>query len=88
MAAHALTGVVRLWSAAPRAGDGRLAAALDDARAALAGQGGTVTVARAPAPLAARVEAFADPGPPGRIMRELRRAFDPAGILSAGRWVV
>jgi hypothetical protein len=88
LAAHALTGVVRLWGAATRAGDGRLAAALDDARAALAGQGGTVSVARAPAALAARVEAFADPGPPGRLMRELRRAFDPAGILSAGRWVV
>ncbi|MEX0893264.1 MAG: FAD-binding oxidoreductase [Gemmatimonadota bacterium] len=88
LAGHAGTGVVRLWGAVPEDAPERLAGVLADVRASLAGQGGSLTVARAPAPLAARLDLFPDPGPAGRLMRELRQTFDPAGILSAGRWVV
>jgi len=87
LAAHAGTGVVRLWGTVPADAPDRLAGALAAVRAGLAGQGGTLTVARVPEPLAARIDLFPDPGPAGRLMRELRQTFDPAGILSAGRWV-
>ncbi|HEX7119905.1 MAG TPA: FAD-binding oxidoreductase [Longimicrobiales bacterium] len=66
----------------------RCASALRDARAALAESGGTLTVARAPAALLERFEPFADPGPALRLMKALKSKFDPAGVLSPGRFVV
>lgn len=64
-----------------------LAETIRSARAALAPRRGTVTVAAAPAPLLGEVDPY---GPTaGRaLMRRIKAQFDPAGILSAGRFVV
>ncbi|HEX6938628.1 MAG TPA: FAD-binding oxidoreductase [Longimicrobiales bacterium] len=90
--AHAGAGIVRVAVRAPEPGSAfdadRWARALEDARAALAGTGGSLIVARAPAALLRRFEPFADPGPALRLMRELKAKFDPAGVLAPGRFVV
>ncbi|MFW6079180.1 MAG: FAD-linked oxidase C-terminal domain-containing protein [Gemmatimonadota bacterium] len=51
-------------------------------------RGGTLILARAPRALAARIDPFGGvAGRPLALMRGLKRAFDPAGILSPGRYV-
>jgi len=42
----------------------------------------------APAALLERLDPFGDPGPALRLMKALKSQFDPAGILSPGRFVV
>lgn len=92
VAAHAGAGIVRVAVRAPDRNGSfeveRWARALADARAALAETGGTLIVARAPKALLEAVEPFPDPGPALRLMRQLKSKFDPAGVLSPGRFVV
>ncbi len=92
VAAHAGAGIVRVAVRAPGRNGSldveRWARALAEARAALAETGGTLIVARAPAALLEAVEPFPDPGPALRLMRALKSKFDPAGVLSPGRFVV
>jgi glycolate oxidase FAD binding subunit len=82
-AAHGASGIVRLWRPpdAPPLEAGRLGPALDDVGSAHVARGGSLRWAVLPSALAAlrRTEA-AEPGALA-LMRELARAFDPAGIL-------
>ncbi|HET9985820.1 MAG TPA: FAD-binding oxidoreductase [Longimicrobiales bacterium] len=64
-----------------------LADTIRSARAALAPRRGTVTLAAAPAPLLAEVDPYG-PIAGHALMRGIKARFDPAGILSAGRFVV
>jgi hypothetical protein len=49
---------------------------------------GNVVVLRADANVKERVGVFGPAGDSFRLLREIKRAFDPAGILNAGRGVV
>ena len=65
------------------------AAALTRARSRLAERGGTVLCVRAPRDAVdAGLDPFGDPGPALRLMRALKKEFDPAGVLAAGRFVL
>lgn len=64
-----------------------LADAIRSARTALAPRRGTVVVAAAPAPLLAEVDPYG-PIAGHALMRRIKAQFDPAGILSAGRFAV
>jgi glycolate oxidase FAD binding subunit len=89
VAAHA-DGIVRVMFHPPPAvamDTDALAARLDAARAALSGHRGSVVLASAPPDLAARFDPFGDPGPARRLMQGLKRTFDPAGVLSPGRFI-
>lgn len=66
----------------------RLAGALRELRGELEGRGGSLAVLRAPGPVMEEAGAWGDPGPAGRLMRELGERFDPAGVLNPGRYVV
>src|SRR5690606_25572279 len=90
--AHAGSGIVR--AAVPADAYGRWpgaewAAALAGARSRLAERGGTVLCVRAPRDVVGTgLDPFGDPGPALRLMRALKKAFDPAGVLAAGRFVL
>jgi glycolate oxidase FAD binding subunit len=57
-------------------------------REVVAGVGGTVVVERAPAALRAAVDPWGPvPQPALDLMRAIKRAFDPEGILNSGRFV-
>ena len=87
-AAHAGDGIVRVIASAPDAARieaEALARSIDAARASYAG---SVTVERAPRDVMQAVEPWnALPDPVMKLTRELKRQFDPAGILHNGRWV-
>lgn len=79
-------GVGTLWLVPPAADAAAQIAAL---RPLVERAGGHLLLARAPAALKAAHEVWA-PGPEARalaLMRELKRAFDPRGTLSPGRFV-
>lgn len=79
-------GVGTLWLGASAADAAALIASL---RPLVERSGGHLLLARAPAALKAGHEVWA-PGPEARalaLMRELKRAFDPRGTLSPGRFV-
>lgn len=89
LAAHA-DGIVRVMfdPAAVAALDlDALAARLNADRDALSGHRGSVVLGSAPPDLAARFDPFGDPGPSRRLMQGLKRTFDPAGVLSPGRFI-
>lgn len=89
--AHAGVGIVRWLVDAEDFGvarQERWAEALSAARAKLTARRGTLIVARAPAGLTGRLDAYGDPGPALRLMRGLKAEFDPAGVLAGGRFVV
>lgn len=90
--AHAGTGIVRAAVPASACGEpdaGAWAAALGRARSRLADSGGTVLCVRAPrAVMEAGLDPFGDPGPALRLMQGLKKTFDPAGVLAAGRFVM
>lgn len=65
----------------------RAAAALRETRGEVEGEGGTVVVSHGPPALVREVGAWGDPGPALRLMQELKRRFDPAGVLNPGRFV-
>lgn len=89
LCAHAGSGIARLWRTEPPAGDrvNALGSAIDEARNQVGPDGGTVTVPMMPG-AAAAIDPFGHPAPLVEIMRGLKRVFDPAGILSAGRFPV
>jgi glycolate oxidase FAD binding subunit len=93
LAAHAGDGIVRLFgepagdnasSSFTRAWVERIARA----RTALAAHNGTVFVARAPIDIARHVDPFGDAGAALPIMQQLKKVFDPAGIMAPARFVV
>ncbi|HWV58084.1 MAG TPA: FAD-binding oxidoreductase, partial [Longimicrobiales bacterium] len=81
IAAHAGDGIVRIMGDGTNPG---AAGAVLAVRDRLTGEGGTVSVARAPAGMA--VEPFGDTGVAGQLMRRLKEVFDPAGVLAPGRF--
>jgi glycolate oxidase subunit GlcD len=84
---HAQDGIVRLLADAPSPVSA-WPRTIAEAREAELEAGGTLVVAQAPSWLAAELDAFGPVGPPIDLMRRLKSAFDPAGILSPGRFVV
>ena len=67
-----------------------LEAAVDTIQALRAGMallGGHLTVESAPTELKRRVDVWGPAGPGERLMRRIKEQFDPAGILSPGRFV-
>jgi glycolate oxidase FAD binding subunit len=83
LVADAASGIVRVVL------DGDDRAMLDGAGALLAAArvcGGSARVERRPEPLRARLATWGDTAPAGQlIMRRLKEAFDPRGILEPGR---
>lgn len=96
LAAHATEGTVRvLFAPDGRAGDGldaetcaRFEVAIDQARHALAANGGTLHVPVPPEHASAEFDPFAADAALLPLMRTLKNALDPAGILAPGRFVV
>lgn len=86
-AAHAGDGIVRLWRAAPPADGAATANAIETVRRELTTGGGTLHVPVGAHRLSSELEPFGDAGPTLRIMRELKRAFDPQGLLAPGRFL-
>lgn len=86
LAAHANEGIVRLWHDQPLADPHAFGAAVAHARNELREIGGTVHV-----PTAAALPPDIEPWPVDDIslgiMRKLKNALDPAGILAPGRFV-
>jgi FAD/FMN-containing dehydrogenase len=89
LSAHVGSGVLRL---AFRPGNGPVKVApvavkaLRDLRRLLEGSGGSLTVSRGPASLLEDLGAWGAVGADLRIMKGLKAEFDPAGILSPGRF--
>lgn len=83
LAAHASDGGVRIGlHAAPAP------ARVAELRTAMAAIGGRVVVDRGPADWMRRLEPSAPAGAALELMRRLKRAFDPAGVLQPGRWLL
>jgi glycolate oxidase FAD binding subunit len=71
-----------VWLATDPAGDAGAATI----RGAVATQGGHATLVRAPAEVRAAVDVFEpQPAPLMRVTRDIKAAFDPAGVLNPGR---
>ena len=89
---EASSGVLRAALRAPD-GDGTpaaawLAGAVSGLRAALAPEGGSLVVERAPRAVKDTVDVWGPVAPePLAIMRRIKAEFDPAGILNPGRFV-
>lgn len=81
--AHAANGVVRVAVAAPA----HVAPIVERLRPRLAGMGGTVVVRRAVPEAKQGLDVWGDVGPGLVLMRTLKAAFDPGGILAPGRFV-
>ena len=91
ISAHADAGVLRLacpFLASDPGRDERCADGLAGVRRSLARAGGSLTVTRGPAGVLERVGAWDPAGSAVELMEGLKRAFDPAGILSRGRFVL
>ncbi|HSG07922.1 MAG TPA: FAD-binding oxidoreductase [Longimicrobiales bacterium] len=67
--------------------EGADADALTKLRLRVETMGGSVTLERAPPDLVMRVPAYGPVGRAGALEAELRRRFDPGGVLSPGRFV-
>jgi FAD/FMN-containing dehydrogenase len=78
-------GVGWLRLEAPDAGT--LAETILEVRAAAVARGGSLFVARAPAGVTARLDAWGDPGDALPLMRRVKEQFDPRGCLNPGRFV-
>lgn len=68
-------------------GDGRAVDVLNELRSEAQRAGGWFLVERAPLEIRRRVDAWSDPGAAAEIMRSIKSAFDPRGLLSPGRFV-
>jgi len=90
IAAHVGLGVLRVGIHLPRQeGEAleRTAGELSALRVRLESAGGTLTLSQGPAALVRDVGVCGNAGPEAELVRGLRREFDPAGILLAGRFV-
>jgi glycolate oxidase FAD binding subunit len=88
-AAHIGDGIVRVWHGAPL-DDARAAALAEDVlevRVAVESRDGSLAIERAPDEVLRRALPVGDAGPAARLARGLKDVFDPAGILSPGRFV-
>lgn len=83
MVADVLTGGIRCGVPV----EGADADALAKLRLRVAAMGGSVTLERAPPDLVRGVPAYGPAGRAGALGSELRRRFDPGGVLSPGRFV-
>jgi glycolate oxidase FAD binding subunit len=86
---HVGWGVLRL--AFPKlgggpGGSGALAKAISEARSRLEADGGSLNISAAPQDLVDEVGAWGAQGSEKALMRSLKAEFDPAGILSPGRF--
>jgi len=81
--AHAANGVVRIAIEQP----GVAASLIAALRPALAARGGSFVVERAVPSVKVSCDVWGDAGPGFPLMRRLKEAFDPAGILAPGRFV-
>ena len=70
------------WDAAPGAGAATL---VERARRAVASLGGSLIVERAPVSVKREVDVWGIEGDDVALMRRVKEAYDPAGVLSAGR---
>jgi len=78
------SGSVRLsWGVPP----GRPEALVAAIRRELAGMGGSVTVERCPPAMKDQIDVWGIEGADVALMRAMKAAYDPAGILSPGRFV-
>jgi hypothetical protein len=82
--------VLRLWRVDPLDRDRtvRLCSVIGDARKELAADGGSVIAPRIDARRDSGFDPFGHPGPVFDLMHGIKSAFDPAGILSPGRFTV
>lgn len=84
-----LPGVGLGYSRLPAGPDANeLRAALAELRAGVAALGGYVVVEQAPAGLAGELDLWGPPPEAARLMRALRAAWDPAGVLNPGRYAI
>ncbi|MBI2320894.1 MAG: FAD-binding oxidoreductase, partial [Chloroflexi bacterium] len=82
--AQALTGTIRAAGPLePAAG----AALVRHLRAVATALGGWLVVERAPLALKEQVDVWGPPAGPLELMRRLKQAYDPAGIMNHGRFV-
>ena len=91
IAVHVGMGVLRLGIRLPsEEGDalGKLAGDLRALRERLETAGGTLTLSQGPPALVRDVGVCGEVGTEAELVRGLRREFDPAGILQAGRFLV
>jgi len=89
LAAHLGWGVLRVGFPRVPAGDGErmaLAGALRELRGRLEAAGGGLVVSQGPAGLLKEVGSRGEGGGEASLMRGLKEEFDPAGILSPGRF--
>jgi len=83
--AHGFNGIARIHVAASRGGD--RAALVREWRQRAETLGGSLVVERAPAELKRAVDVWGLPRDGFSLMKGLKEAFDPHGILNAGRFV-
>jgi glycolate oxidase FAD binding subunit len=81
--AHAANGVVRMIVPLPDA----VAQIVGALRPVLEARGGSFVVERASPVVKATLDVWGDVGPAFSLMRRVKEAFDPAGILAPGRFV-
>jgi glycolate oxidase FAD binding subunit len=81
--AHAANGVVRMTVRLPDA----VAGIVGVLRPVLEARGGSFVVERASPAVKASLDVWGEIGPSFPLMRRVKEAFDPAGILAPGRFV-
>ncbi len=88
---EAASGIVRLhWNGDAGAPDGAaplMAQAIEDFRAAVTGDGGSLVVLAAPTSVKRTVDVWGPVGKALPLMRSLKEQFDPKRILNPGRFV-
>lgn len=83
--AQAGTGVVHLCLLEPPAD--RLHSVLERLRALAIALGGWLVIEKCPAEIKGKIDVWGAPGDDFGVMRKLKQAWDPKGILSPGRFV-
>jgi glycolate oxidase FAD binding subunit len=81
--AHAASGVIHVAVMSKDA----VPSLVGELRAYLAARGGSLVVERARADVKAGLDVWGDPGQGLTLMRRVKEAFDPAGLLAPGRFV-
>ena len=89
MAAHAQTGVLRVIIARVHRREGWLESAvssLANLRLSLESEGGSMVISQGPPEVVGTMGAWGEVGSARGLMRDLQREFDPASILTPGRF--